>query len=73
MANYNRAELCVNLRSKNMYTDVDSEPDRVRGDSTDMTEIFWCIRTMQAFGPDDRLCDADTCRPGRECFKGLLD
>jgi hypothetical protein len=56
-----------------MYTDVDTEPDRLRDTSTQLTEVFWCVRTMHPCGPDDSLAGADVCRRGRSCFEGLLD
>lgn len=73
MTKYDRTALCIHLRSKNMYTDVDSEPDRPRDMSTQLTEVFWCVRTMHPCGPDDSLAGADVCRRGRSCFEGLLD
>ena len=56
-----------------MYTGVDADPDRQRGDSTEMTEIFWCNQTMTPHGPDDRVCDADSWPAGRGCFRGIFD
>lgn len=73
MTRYDRTALCVHLRSKNMYTDVDSEPGRPRDTSTEMTEVFWCVRTMNLCGPDDCLAGSEACRRGRACFEGLLD
>ncbi len=38
-----------------------------RGDST--TDVFWCLNTMEVFGPDETYCHASTCRSGRACFQ----
>jgi hypothetical protein len=38
-----------------------------RGDST--TEVYWCLSTMEAFGPDDNFVDARECLAGRRCWQ----
>ena len=38
-----------------------------RGDSN--TDVFWCLNTMEAFGPDDGFVHAHECRKGRACFQ----
>jgi hypothetical protein len=30
---------------------------------------YWCLRTMEAAGPDDRLVHAHGCRASRACFE----
>ena len=32
-------------------------------------DTFWCLRTMEPAGPDDRLVHAHRCRPSRACFE----
>ena len=34
-----------------------------------MTAVYWCLRTMETWGPDDRLTEAGACRSGRVCFE----
>lgn len=70
MERYNRTQICAHLRSKNMY--MNQDPSHLEHHTSDISEIFWCNLTMQPCGPDDRLCDSDSCREGRECFKNIL-
>ena len=37
------------------------------GDSN--TDVFWCLNTMETFGPDDGFAHARECRKGRACFQ----
>jgi len=59
--------VCRFLRSRGAY-------DEAQGASfaagTSSTEAYWCLRTMEAFGPDDGPADAHRCRSGRSCFAG---
>ena len=71
MSYYNRTEVCAHLRSKQLYSPSDTAH---RAQSTSSrTEVFWCSRTMSSTGPDEVLCDVDTCCPGRWCYRSVLD
>ena len=43
--------LCKYLRCKSGYGAVEDSTDWQLGTST--TETYWCLATMEAFGPDD--------------------
>ncbi len=58
---------CRSLRNKGMYvyTDGSGTPH----DDYDNT-IYWCLKTMKSFGPDDEPACGDDCRsPARECYQ----
>lgn len=57
---------CRHLRSKGMYVYTDmAEPHEESG-----TTMYWCLKTMTAFGPDDEAVDGHDCRsPGRSCHE----
>ena len=62
------ASPCRHLRSKGMYvyTDGQSFDEHADYDNT----IFWCLKTMKSFGPDDDPVHADDCRnPARTCYE----
>ena len=71
MSGYDRTKLCAHLRSKNMYY-ANDEGHASGQDTSGLTELFWCNRTMKNCGPDDRLCDCNTCVPGRTCFYSIF-
>jgi hypothetical protein len=57
---------CRHLRSKGMYVYTDGYPPEHDDDST----IFWCLKSMKNYGPDDELVDrADCCDPARKCYE----
>jgi hypothetical protein len=61
---------CRHLRSKGMYVynDFQGEPSQGDYDNT----VYWCLKTMKSFGPDDELVDGPECRtPGRTCYEPL--
>jgi len=63
---------CRHLRNKGMYvyTDVDDH-DHDRHPDYDNT-VFWCLRTMKGFGPDDDFVERDECRnPTRPCYEPM--
>lgn len=61
---------CRNLRHQGMYVYTDGrgrDPDKDY-DST----IFWCLKTMKDYGPDDEPADGRACRnPARSCYEPL--
>lgn len=60
--------VCRMLRTKAAYGSTMSDlPAWQRGETS--TAAYWCLATMEAFGPDDGLVDAHSCRSGRECFE----
>lgn len=59
--------LCRCLRWKGMF--VDAEPDPLVPNPSD--GLYWCIHTMNCLGPDGKVADPRTCRPGRSCCETL--
>lgn len=59
-------ERCRHLRSKGMYINVGCSPgEEIVGDGH-----FWCNRNQRHMGPDDCLCNGDTCRDmSRSCYE----
>jgi hypothetical protein len=64
-----KAVPCRHLRSKGMYVYTDgNEPSHDDYDNT----IYWCLKTMKGFGPDDDAVGGQECRsPGRTCYEAL--
>ncbi len=59
---------CYHLRNKGMYVYTDGNPNESHGDYDNT--IFWCLKTMKSFGPDDDLVDREECcKPGRPCYE----
>jgi hypothetical protein len=57
---------CAHIRHKFMYC---AKSHAVRGmvdDSSD-TRIFFCVKTFEGLGPDDRPVSPGECGPGRSC------
>jgi hypothetical protein len=49
-----------------VYTDGQSAPSHDDYDNT----IYWCLKTMKSFGPDDDQVSGDECRnPSRSCYE----
>lgn len=59
--------VCTLLRCKSAYSPIAGGTGWRHGDST--TEAYWCLSTMEAFGPDDDLVHAHHCRSGRRCWQ----
>jgi hypothetical protein len=61
---------CRHLRSKGMYVYTDGSNEN-RHDDYDNT-IYWCLRSMKGFGPDDEMVDRESCcDAGRSCYQPL--
>ncbi len=61
---------CRHLRHKGMYVYTDGSSGDAH-DGYDNT-IFWCLKTMKSFGPDDDLVDREGCCNGeRTCHEAL--
>lgn len=59
--------LCKFLRCKSGYGAVENNPAWQLG--TASSEAYWCLATMEAFGPDDSYAHATVCQGGRSCYR----
>ena len=59
--------LCRFLRCKSAFGATVDDTEWQLGTST--TEVYWCLSTMEAFGPDDGYVHASVCRGGRSCCR----
>lgn len=58
--------VCSQLRAKEFYLDGPSVAEMsFSGPET----AYWCLETMQAFGPDDDYCCPEECHGGRSCHQ----
>lgn len=59
--------VCRKLRTKVSFgSPAPPIRDWRHGEST--TAVYWCLRTMEAAGPDDALAHPHSCGQGRGCF-----
>ncbi len=59
-----KTHACRLLRTKAGFGAV------VGGEGTDdETHVFWCLNTMESFGPDDDFVHAHKCAQGRACWQ----
>jgi hypothetical protein len=64
------ASPCRHLRTKGMYVFSDGPPEG--GDDEDDHAIYWCLKTMKNFGPDDEMVGGRECREAsRSCYEPL--
>lgn len=61
--------LCKFLRCKSAFGAIEDNTEWQLGTST--TEVYWCLATMEAFGPDDGYAHATVCKDGcdRGCYR----
>jgi hypothetical protein len=60
--------VCRMLRTKKAFgTPEEGAADWREGRST--TAVYWCLRTMEAWGTDDAAAHVHDCREGRACFE----
>ncbi len=59
--------LCKYLRCKSGYGAALDSTDWQLGTSS--TEVYSCLATMEAFGPDDSYAHATGGRSGRSCYR----
>jgi hypothetical protein len=59
--------VCRKLRAKATYDVGGDGPLWKLGDST--TAAYWCLSTMEPFGPDDHICHPHDCGAGRACYQ----
>ena len=61
---------CRHLRNKGMYVYTDGSGDEAQSDYDNT--IYWCLKTMKGFGPDDEFVDARDCRiASRSCYEPM--
>ncbi len=60
---------CCQLRHKGMYVYTDGSSHEHDGyDNT----IYWCLKTMKSFGPDNDIVDHEGCCDGsRSCYEPI--
>lgn len=60
--------VCQCLRTKEAFGTMEGIPAPWQaGEFTSAS--FWCLRTMDAVGPDERVVHAKDCRADRACFQ----
>jgi hypothetical protein len=59
--------LCRFLRCKSAHGAIVDNTAWQLGTST--TEAYWCLATMEAFGPDDGYVHATVCQGQRSCCR----
>ena len=57
-----RGEACSCLREKKMFYQSEEDAGASRPEGP-----FWCALTQSLLGPDGKVADAVSCRPGRTC------
>jgi hypothetical protein len=61
---------CRHLRNKGMYIYTDGEHDT--GHEGYDNTIYWCLKTMKDYGPDDQPVDGPDCRNcERSCYEAF--
>ena len=61
---------CRNLRNKGACTSTTASTARSH-DDYDNT-VYWCVKTMKGFGPDDEMVTREDCTlPERTCYEPL--
>ncbi len=61
---------CRHLRSKGMYVYTDGYDPNAHGDYDNT--IYWCLKSMKSFGPDDEQVDREyCCDSSRSCYEPL--
>jgi hypothetical protein len=59
---------CRHLRNKGMYVYTDGQSDDTHEDYDNT--IYWCLKTLTGFGPDDDFVDGQDCRnTSRSCYE----
>lgn len=61
-------DVCPCLRTKTMNLNTEYRRSAYEDSFTADTALFHCLKTMQSYGPDERDCDGERCRPGRDCY-----
>lgn len=62
---FDDTQVCCRLKTKGLYLDGLEDPDMyASGSSTP----YWCLVSMNAFGPDGNFVCPEECKPQRACF-----
>ena len=66
-----QSAFCRELRSKKYYflQEMPTEAEHL----LDATGHCWCLKTMQAIGPDGERAHTDGCTADRACYRSLFD
>jgi hypothetical protein len=70
MANSLRITACAYLRCKN-----DSYSSPLTDDpnyESPVPRVYWCGKTLKAYGPDDELVGLEACQNGRSCHSEIV-
>ena len=59
--------VCRKLRTKTAFGTLEGLTSDWR-EGRSSTAVFWCLRTMETWGTDQRPAHAAECRQGRACF-----
>ncbi len=60
--------LCRKLRTKTAFGTLEGLARHWR-EGASSTAVYWCLRTMEPWGLDQRPAHAAECRAGRLCFE----
>jgi hypothetical protein len=60
--------VCRKLRTKTAFGTLEGLTRDWR-EGASSTAVFWCLRTMETWGTDQRPAHAAQCRTGRACFE----
>ncbi|HUK65838.1 MAG TPA: hypothetical protein VLV17_03365 [Anaeromyxobacteraceae bacterium] len=58
--------VCRFLRARSAYDELGGEGGWTAAPTS--LDAYWCLKTMEAFGPDDGLVHRHACCEGRACF-----
>ena len=64
--------VCRKLRTKTAFGALEGLARDWR-EGASSTAVFWCLRTMETWGLDERPAHASDCREGRRCFEAPDD
>lgn len=63
-------DACPALMTKTMALNTHYQPSEFEARAQSNVAIFYCLKTMQNFGPDNDDACPESCRPGRGCWLG---
>ena len=63
-------DICPLLRTKSLALNTHYEPTVFEERAQSNVAVFYCMKTMGTFGPDDLDIGPDDCRCGRSCWSG---
>lgn len=58
--------VCRLLRTKGAFGAV---VENEWSGEADTSAVFWCLHTMESFGPDEQAVHGAECLPGRRCWQ----